>query len=268
MVALALLAFAGNSLLTRAALDNGLISAAWFSVIRLASGGALLGAMMIVQGKNPLPQRQDAKGVLALLVYVLGFSFAYLELGAGIGALLLFGCVQATTISAGLMRRERVDGWVTGGLVLACGGLFILVRPGDGEQALMPAVLMMAAGAAWGFYTLLGRGQTEPTLRTARNFVGAAFVASPLVLIADDASLMASGLILAVLSGAITSGLGYALWYAVLPRLSALTAGSTQLMVPPLTAVLALPLLHEPLTADLLVASLMILGGVALTFRR
>ncbi|MEO1657678.1 MAG: EamA family transporter [Pseudomonadota bacterium] len=267
-LALALLAFAGNSLLTRAALDGGLIGAGSFSLIRLASGAVLLGGMMLAAKRNPLPSRQDLGGVVALLIYALGFSFAYLELGAGLGALLLFGCVQATTISAGFLLRERFDIRSVAGLALAGGGLVFLLRPGETAPPIAAALMMMAAGSAWGAYTLLGRGAPEATLRTARNFIGAAVLASPLLLLHDGASLTANGALLAILSGAITSGLGYAVWYAVLPRLSAVTAGSAQLVVPPLTALLALPLLKEPLTMDLVIASTVILGGVALTFRR
>lgn len=267
-VALALLAFAGNSLLTRAALDGGLVGAGSFSLIRLWSGAVLLSLMMVVTRQNPLPRTSDLGGIFALLVYVLGFSFAYLELGAGLGALLLFGLVQATTISAGLVLRERVDAWAIGGLVLASAGLVFLLRPGDTAPPLLPSLMMMAAGVAWGCYTLLGRGRPQPTLRTAQNFTGAALLASPLLLLTEATAPTSTGVLLAVLSGAVTSGLGYAMWYAVLPRLSALTSGSAQLIVPPLTALLALPLLGESLTLDLMIASAVILGGVALTFRR
>lgn len=267
-VALALLAFAGNSLLTRAALDGGLVGAGSFSLIRLGSGALLLGLLITATKQNPLPRASDLGGVFALLVYVLGFSFAYLELGAGLGALLLFGLVQATTIGAWLVLRERVDAWAIAGLILASAGLVFLLRPGDTAPPLLPALMMMAAGVAWGFYTLLGRGRPQPTLRTARNFIGAALLASPLLLLPEKTIPTPTGVLLAVLSGAVTSGLGYAIWYAVLPRLSALTSGSAQLIVPPLTALLALPLLGEPLTFDLVMASAVILGGVALTFRR
>ncbi|MEM0929633.1 MAG: DMT family transporter [Pseudomonadota bacterium] len=267
-ILLALLAFAGNSLLTRAALDGGLIGAAAFSLVRLTSGALVLGTLMLLARRNPLPRQTDLYGVIALLVYVLGFSFAYLALGAGLGALLLFGMVQATTIGASFLLRERLDPWSIGGLGLAAAGLVFLLAPGDMAPPLLPSLMMMAAGVAWGAYTLLGRGTPEPTLRTARNFIGAAILASPLFLLANSTESTSAGVVLAVLSGAVTSGLGYAIWYAVLPKLSALTAGSAQLVVPPLTAILALPLLREPLSTDLVIASVVILGGVALTFRR
>jgi len=266
LLALVLLAFSGNSLLTRAALQGEAISGGLFSVIRLAGGALTLSALVLAKRSSPFPTRQDLWGSLALFGYVVAFSFAYVALGAGIGALVLFGVVQITTISCGKMSGERLGLLGVLGVTMAAGGLVWLLRPGTDAIPLIPALTMAIAGLSWGVYTLLGRGAGDPTERTARNFVGAAVLAIPVAVLWPGASPSGTGLLLALLSGAVTSGLGYALWYAVLPNLSALSAGASQLLVPPLTVLLAALLLAEPVTPTVIVGAMIILGGVALTF--
>lgn len=265
LLALVLLAFSGNSLLTRAALNGELISAGLFSLLRLISGGGCLAVLVLRQGGRPWPQVQDAGGVLALLGYVAAFSFAYVALGAGMGALVLFGMVQVSTIGWSILRKERLTFPAIAGVIIAAAGLAWLLRPGTEDVPMASALLMAIAGLCWGIYTLLGRTAGDATARTARNFVGASVLCVPLMLIPGTAA-DPLGIIYACLSGAITSGLGYALWYRVLPQLSALTAGATQLLVPPATVLLAALLLAEPVTLDLIIGAVIILGGVALTF--
>ncbi|NRA30854.1 MAG: DMT family transporter [Parvularculaceae bacterium] len=265
LLALVLLAFSGNSLLTRGALDGELISAGLFSLLRLVSGGACLACLVLLQRGRPWPKVQDAGGMLALLGYVAAFSFAYVALGAGVGALILFGMVQVTTIGWSVVRREQLTTLAIVGVIIAAGGLAWLLRPGTENVPLASALLMAIAGLCWGAYTLLGRGAGDPTERTARNFVGASLLCLPL-LIVPGTEAQPLGIAYACLSGAITSGLGYALWYRVLPNLSAITAGATQLLVPPATVMLAALLLAEPITVDLIISAVIILGGVALTF--
>ena len=268
LLALVLLAFSGNSLLTRLALGEGLISAEMFSLVRLAAGALALGLIASLRGADPLPRFTDLPGIAALFGYVLSFSAAYLSMDAGVGALILFGFVQVTTIGSGAVRREPMGPLAMPGVAMAIAGLVYLLRPGGAVVAPLPAMLMAFAGVSWGAYTLLGRGTADPIGRTARNFVGAAALAVIPVLIVGAGAPAGGGLVLAALSGAVTSGLGYAVWYLVLPRLSSLTSGTTQLLVPPATAVIAAILLGEPITRMLIVGTVIILGGVGLTFIR
>ncbi|MEM1379651.1 MAG: DMT family transporter [Pseudomonadota bacterium] len=266
LLALVLLAFAGNSLLTRAALGNELISAGMFSFIRLAAGGLVLGIIARLNGRRVLPSLGDLPGIAALLGYVAAFSFAYLSMDAGLGALILFGCVQITTIGWSAWKREPLGPLAIVGLLIAVGGLIYLLRPGGADVAPWAAGLMAGSGVCWGIYTLLGRGGGDPTARTARNFIGAAVLACGLALVTGTGTLNSVGVLMATISGAVTSGLGYALWYLILPKLAALTAGTTQLLVPPATALLAALLLAEPITGTLMISTVIVLGGVALTF--
>lgn len=266
LLALVLLAFAGNSLLTRAALDQDFIGAGMFSLLRLVAGGILLAFLGLRVSGGVAPRFSDLPGIVSLFVYVAGFSFAYLELGAGLGALLLFGFVQVTVIAAGFVAKDRLSPISVAGLLLAGLGLVILLRPGTEGVKFLPSLLMAGAGIAWGSYTLLGRGAADPIARTARNFLGAAPLAVGLLLLPCASPVTPSGALLAILSGAVTSGLGYALWYRILPTLRNLTAGTTQLLVPPVTALLGAVVLLEPITPVLIGAGILILGGVSLTF--
>ncbi len=281
---LALLAFAGNSLLCRVALTDTGIDAASFTTIRLLSGAVVLVLIVHIQqqrqrrsaqttqqtraGHRLLPQEGNWPSALALFAYAAGFSFAYLTLPAATGALLLFGAVQATMIGRGLWAGERLAARQTLGLVLALGGLVGLMLPGLAAPPLGGALLMVGAGVAWGVYSLRGKGAGDATRVTAGNFVRSVPMAlglSVLLLaLGRGAQVDAAGLGYAVASGAITSGLGYAIWYSALPALKATQAATVQLSVPVLAAIGGVLLLAEPLSLRLVLASVAILGGVAL----
>ncbi|HSD15748.1 MAG TPA: DMT family transporter [Thermomonas sp.] len=261
---LALVAFAGNSLLCRAALAHTGIDAASFTLVRLLSGAVVLGLLARLR-RGGAGGRGNWLSALALFAYAAAFSFAYLRLSAGAGALLLFGAVQASMIAHGLWSGERLRPLQWGGLLLACGGLVGLVLPGLSAPPLAAALLMMMAGIAWGVYSLRGRGAGDPLQVTAGNFLRALPMAAGLaLLLLRQASPDATGLGYAVLSGALASGVGYAIWYTALPLLASTTAATVQLAVPVIAALGGVFLLGEPLTPRLLLAAVAILGGVAL----
>lgn len=261
---LALIAFAGNSLLCRAALAHTGIDAASFTLVRLLSGAVVLG-LLAWWRRGAASGRGNWLSAFALFAYAAAFSFAYVQLSAAAGALLLFGAVQATMIAHGLWSGERLRPLQLGGLLLACGGLVGLVLPGLSAPPLVAALLMMMAGIAWGVYSLRGRGAGDPLRVTAGNFLRAVPMAALLsVLLFGQASPDPAGLGYAVLSGALASGVGYAIWYTALPFLKSVTAASVQLSVPVIAALGGVLLLGEPLTPRLLAASAAILGGVAL----
>lgn len=267
---LAMLAFAGNSLLCRAALRDAGIDAGSFTSIRILSGAVTL--WLVVALRAPSGTAAGAgnwPSALALFAYAAAFSYAYVGLPTGTGALLLFGAVQATMIGYGLRRGERLGAGQSIGLVLAGAGLVGLVLPGLTAPPLFSALLMLAAGVAWGIYSLRGRGAGDPTRVTAGNFLRASVPALALVAIAmPHASLDAAGIGYAMASGALTSGLGYAVWYAAVPQLRATTAATVQLSVPVIAALGGTAWLGEPLTFRLMLASLAILGGIALVILR
>jgi drug/metabolite transporter (DMT)-like permease len=262
LTALAMLAFAGNSLLCRLALTRTGIDAASFTAIRIVSGAVLLCLLVRLRGGTTTGSWLSA---LALFAYAAGFSFAYLSLPAATGALLLFGAVQATMIGYGLRQGERLGGSQACGLALAAAGLVGLLLPGLSAPPLHGALLMLAAGGAWGIYSLRGRGAGDPVRATAGNFLRATpfAILLSMILIAD-ASLDAAGLGYAVASGALASGVGYIVWYHALTGLRSTSAAAVQLSVPALAAVGGVIILGEPFTLRLLLATVAILGGVAL----
>lgn len=262
LAALAILAFAGNSLLARAALAQGAIEAGAFSAIRLASG-----ALVLLPFLGKRPSSADLPGAIALAVYVAGFSLAYLSLDAGSGALILFACVQATILTIGFARGEAlsVAGWL--GLALALGGLAALLSPGTQPIALGPAGLMAIAGIAWGVYTVIGRGTFDPTGSTARNFLIASILVAPMLVI-DNAMPSPEGVAFAAITGALTSGLGYVVWYKVAPQLGLGTVASVQLATPVVAAIGGVVLLSEPIGWRLIVGGVMILSGIMLTLKK
>lgn len=264
LVGLALLAFAGNSLLTRAALVAGGIGPESFAAIRLTAGAIMLLAIGRARQLAVVPRRGDVPGIIALFIYATAFSRAYVSLGAATGALILFTFVQVTVIAGGVIGGVRITALQGAGVVVALGGLGWLLAPGLATPPPGAFALMAAAGIAWGLYTLVGRGGGDPVSRTARNFIG---TVPPALLLLVMAGLYgtAMAIFLAVVSGAVTSALGYVIWYSVLPRLPAVTAASLQLSVPVITALGSLVWLHEPLTATLVGASVLILAGIALT---
>ncbi|MES2149094.1 MAG: DMT family transporter [Pseudomonadota bacterium] len=265
LVLLSLLAFAGNSILCRLALKQTTIDPASFTLLRLVSGAMVLWLATLRAG-----ERQDGAGdwmsAGALAAYAAGFSFAYVSIPANTGALLLFGSVQATMIGHAIWSGERLHHVQTAGLLIAMGGLLSLFLPGlQHAPPIGGAFLMCVAGIAWGVYSLRGRRSGDPTRTNAGNFLRAALMALVLSLVLHDtAALDAAGVGYAIASGAVTSGLGYALWYAVLPSLKASTAATLQLSVPPLAAFGAVLFLDEAISMRLIVASVAILGGIGL----
>jgi drug/metabolite transporter (DMT)-like permease len=262
--ALALIAFAGNSLLCRAALAHTRIDAASFTTVRLLSGALVLWCLVWLRGGARMGGG-NWLSALALFAYAAGFSFSYLHLTAAVGALLLFGAVQTTMIGHGIWSGERMRWLQLAGLVLACGGLLVLLLPGLSAPPLTGALLMLGAGIAWGIYSLRGKHGGDPLKVTAGNFLRAAPMALILSLsLSRNASPDPAGVGYAVLSGALASGVGYAIWYTALPFLKSTTAATVQLSVPILAAAGGVFFLGEPLTFRLLVASVAIIGGIAL----
>jgi len=269
-----MIAFASNSLLCRAALTQTGIDAASFTFVRVFSGAAALWIILKMRRKlrvertaSPLVERSAGNwlSALALFVYAAGFSFAYNTLAAGTGALLLFGAVQATMILWGLSKGERLRAIQIVGLVAAVTGLVVLVFPGLSAPPLTGSILMLGAGIAWGVYSLRGRDETNPAGTTAGNFLRAVpFAALVSVSLLPWTQLDRVGVLFAVISGAITSGLGYVIWYNALPALKAASAATVQLSVPVLAATGGILLLGEPITLRYVLASIAVLGGIAL----
>ncbi|OUM03654.1 DMT family transporter [Variovorax sp. JS1663] len=265
LTVVAMLAFAANSLLCRLALQQRGIDPASFGSIRLVSGALTLALIVRLRAKPAPAVRADWLAAAMLFAYVAFFSFAYLSLTAGTGALILFGAVQLTMFGAGLRAGEMFGPLAWSGFVLAVGGLVYLVSPGLAAPPPLGATLMAVAGVAWGVYSLRGRGVGDPLAATARNFVRAAPMALVLSgVLVSQAHADPAGIALAIASGAITSGLGYVIWYAALPRLSALRAATVQLSVPPIAAFGGVLFLAEAVTPRLAMASIAILGGIGL----
>ncbi|WP_439123512.1 DMT family transporter [Marivita sp.] len=279
LTSLTMIAFASNSILNRVALLHGDIDAVAFGVVRLCAGAAILAVLVLLRDRKLVlggPGR--GVGVTSLIVYIFGFSMAYDSLDAGLGALILFGLVQITMFAGALITGERPSTrrWLGAGV--AFGGLFWLLWPGHAAApSLWHASLMAIAGVAWGVYSLNGRGTSDALGATAANFVISAAIAlfgAGLLAGLHDGIQIASatvfGLSMAVLAGAVTSGLGYSLWYTVLPHLKGSTAAVTQLTVPVIAIVGGGILLSETVTLRLIVAALLVLGGVflAVTSRR
>lgn len=267
LTTLAMLAFASNSLLCRVALRDTEIDAASFTSIRLASGALVLAVLLRTRGQRPTAAGSWPMAAM-LFAYAVFFSFAYRDLTAATGALLLFGAVQLTMMAWGLFSGERLRGVRLLGVLAAIAGLVWLLLPGLSAPPPGEAAMMLAAGAAWGVYSLLGRSAGEPIAATGGNFVRTIpFAAALSLATASMASPDPTGVIYAVISGAVTSGLGYVLWYAALPMLAATSAATIQLSVPAIAAVAGAVLLAEPITWRLVLASAAILGGIALTIR-
>ena len=259
---LAMVAFAGNSLLCRVALRETGIDAAMFTAVRIVSGALVLWLIVRTRG-NARPGSGSWTSAAALFGYAACFSFAYLNLSAGTGALLLFGAVQATMIGYGLWSGERLRRWQVVGLVLALGGLVGLVLPGVTAPPVVGSALMLVAGVAWGVYSLRGRSSGEPIRTTAENFARAVPMAVALGLASLPwMSFDLAGVGFAVLSGALASGVGYAVWYTAMRGLQATQAATVQLSVPVLAAAGGVLLLGEDVGLRLVLSSLAILGGI------
>ena len=282
-----MIAFASNSLLCRLALKHTTIDAATFTFIRILSGAVALwlilelgtrlrtekttsllydGASGSPRVTRHLPLKSgNWLSALALFVYAAAFSFAYVDLSVGTGALLLFGAVQASMILWGFRKGERLDAIQVVGFVAAVIGLVVLVFPGLSAPPLIGSIVMLTAGVAWGVYSLRGKGVQNPASVTTGNFVRAVpFSAVVWIIFIPWTHVDSAGVSYAVISGAIASGLGYVIWYSVLPSLKAASAATVQLSVPVLAATGGILLLGEPLTLRYLLASVAILGGIAL----
>lgn len=276
LVAVAMLAFASNSLLCRMALKHTTIDPASFTSMRLLTGACMLWLVVRLEGGPGVANKVGVWGAgngwsaAALFVYAAAFSFAYVNMSAATGALLLFGSVQATMIGYGVSRGERLHAPQLAGLALALAGLVALMLPGLAAPPWPSALSMVAAGVAWGVYSLRGKlvknkGVTTPTQVTAGNFLRAVPMALGLSLLMSTHWVYdRDGLLLAAVSGALASGLGYAIWYHALPALKATQAATVQLSVPVIAALGGVLLLGEVITLPLVLASCAILGGIAL----
>lgn len=271
LIALTMTAFAANSLLNRLAVDSGAITPGAFSFTRVAAGVAMLGLLAMHRRRRmPVGWRQLI-GAPALAAYMIGFSQAYRTLDAGVGALILFGAVQITMFLFAALSGSPATGRQVAGAAVAFAGLVWILWPGRGWQAEPAgATMMVVAGVGWGAYTLAGRGEADPVSATAANFAMALpLVALPPYLSGELAAGGApSGLALAVLSGAVTSGLGYALWYAIVPLIDAAVAALVQLSVPVIALAGGALLLAEAPSPRFLVGTALVLGGIALSLRR
>ncbi len=264
LTAFAMLAFAGNSLLCRLALKHTDIDAASFTTIRLVSGALMLWLLVSVRRGIHLAGGSWVSAS-ALFIYAAGFSFAYVSLPASTGSLLLFGAVQVTMIGYGAWTGERLRAVQVAGAGLAFAGLLGLLVPGLSAPPLFGSILMLVAGVAWGVYSLRGRGSGDPTEITAGNFMRAGLITIAMsALMIHSLSVANAGVWYAMASGALASGIGYAVWYMALPRLRAAPAATVQLSVPVQAALGGIVFLGESLSVRLVLASVAILGGIAL----
>lgn len=267
LTTLTMIAFASNSLLNRLALGRQTIDATSYTAIRLTSGAITLFILANLQKKSGEPAlRGGWLSAACLFLYAIAFSFAYLSLTAGTGALLLFGTVQVTMIVVALINGERPQPLEWLGLFLALGGLVYLVLPGLAAPPLLGSTLMIIAGIAWGFYTLRGRGSKNPLADTAGNFLYAVPMVLLLRLITwNHSHISTEGILLAIVSGAVASGVGYVIWYAALRGLTTTRAAIVQLSVPMIAAWGGVAFLAEHVSVRLLLAGALILGGIALS---
>ena len=267
---LTMLAFAGNSLLNRFAVAEAAMDPASFALLRVLAGAAVLAVLVGLRnaraGRALLPpvSRAALPGVIGLSTYLAGFSLAYLGLGAGAGALILFGTVQITMFAGAVLRGQVLAPLRLLGAGIAFAGLLTLLWPGADPLALTPTIAMVSAGVGWGIYSLAGGNSADALAGTSVNFVLAAPVMALVWWATGAAPLGGPGLALAVLSGAVTSGLGYALWYSVLPPLGAQRAAVAQLSVPLIAAAGGLVWLGEVVGLTFVLASALVLGGVGL----
>ena len=266
---IALCAFAGNSILCRFALGDAAIDPAGFTSIRLISGAAVLGLISILRRRSPLGDGNTSWVSAGMLfLYAICFSYAYLSLGAGTGALILFAAVQITMISTAIFQGERLRLFQWTGIGLALAGLIYLLLPGLAAPDPVGAVLMAGAGIAWGIYSLRGRNSGDPISSTCANFIRSVPLVLAVALFAvSRLHFTTEGVIGASASGALASGLGYVIWYAALKGLSAARAATVQLSVPALAAAGGILFLDETLTIRLIFATIAILGGLAIALK-
>ena len=285
LVSLAMLAFAANSLLCRMALSNTTIDPTLFTVIRLTSGAIslLLLSLLTLTGdpsKNKirtlfsaLKKNASYRGGIALFLYAVCFSFAYIGMSTGSGALLLFGSVQITMISFGFINGERFSFVQWGGFLLAFSGLIVLMLPSSVSPSIFSGALMIISGIAWGMYSIMGKQSQSALLSTSGNFIYASilclpFLLSVVVFYPTSFTWDETGVVLAVMSGVIASAFGYAIWYSALPLLKATTAATVQLSVPIIATAMGWLFLAESLSTQILIASTMTLLGIYLVIKR
>jgi drug/metabolite transporter (DMT)-like permease len=264
-----MVAFAANSIFCRKALEIPSLDAVSFTTVRLLTGAMTLWLIMrFARSKDRIGGAGNWWAALALFVYAIAFSFAYLELGAGAGALILFGAVQITMVLVGLWSGERLSPVAWTGFIIALVGLVLLVTPGMAAPSMIGSIVMGIAGVAWGIYSLLGRNVDDPLANTAANFVRATplTVIASLILISHT-HLTPEGLLWAALSGSLTSGCGYVIWYAALKRLTATRAAIVQVSVPILAALGGVFFLSEIVTVQMLVSCVLVLGGIAMVVK-
>lgn len=260
---LTMASFAANSILTRAAIDGGHIDPSGFALARILAGAVVLGMIMSLRGGHlPLFQPKRLWGAVSLAAYVIGFSLAYLTLDAGLGALILFGVTQITMFAYGALRGTMPTPRQLCGAIIAFFGLTIVLWPGaESSTDIVGALLMVLAGVGWAAYTLLGRGGRDPLAETAASFI-MCFPILLVLLVGTGLTYGPIGIALAVVSGGITSALGYALWYSILPKLEAATAAIVQLSVPIIAIIAGAVLLNEPLTLTVVLSAALVVGGI------
>ncbi|NOR30928.1 MAG: EamA family transporter [Sulfitobacter sp.] len=265
LTALVMIAFAANSVLTRFAIAGGHIDPTGFAVVRVISGAAMLWLFLTLRGgRLQIFSRTRAFGALTLAVYIIGFSLAYLTLDAGLGALILFGVVQIAMFAHGALFGVTPTPRKMIGAAVAFAGLVLVLWPSAAVQVdPVGAALMIAAGLGWAAYTIIGKGSDDPLANTAGNFLICAPIVALLMLV-QNTFYTPTGLIVAILCGAVTSGLGYALWYAVLPKLMQSTAAVVQLSVPVIAILAGAAILAEPLDLKVILATVLVLGGIGL----
>jgi len=264
LTVLTLCCFAANSILTRIGLRDGGMDGLAFALIRIAAGAAMLVLLLSRRASGLRRLAGDWPSALALLIYATAFSVAYRSIPSGTGALILFGAVQVTMIGSGVANGERPPWPEWCGVLVSISGLLVFLLPGLQRPPLAGSLLMLAAGIGWAAYSLRGRGNRDPLAATAGNFVRALPLTLLPWLLFGAFEINTRGLLCALASGALASGLGYALWYTVLPALSALRASAVQLAAPMLVTVFGVLFLGEPLSLRLVAGSALILGGLAL----
>jgi len=268
LTALTMVAFASNSILCRMALGEQTIDAAGFTALRLLSGAAMMALILVFRNHDFSLKKINPVSASMLYIYAACFSFSYIRLSVATGALLLFGAVQMTMIGFAIVKGERpgLQSWA--GIVTAFAGLVYLLLPGVSTPPLSSASLMIIAGIAWGVYTLRGKGAKQPLVSTGWNFIGTIPLALLTMLVFwNDIQLTSDGVIIAIISGALASSLAYAIWYSVLPHITPTNAATVQLSVPVIAAFGGLVLVGESVSPRLVIASLLVLGGIYMTIR-
>ena len=268
IITLVMIAFAANSIITRLALSSNLIGPSNFALLRAGSAALILVLLVLfIQKKIPKFKINSIISSLALVGYLVGFSFAYLTINTGVGALILFGGSMIVMFTGALLLKEDISILRFIGVFLSLIGLYILTDPRFGDNSLFGIILMFLAAFSWGIYSILGHGQNNPLSNTAINFVLALLLIIPITLfIPDQTNTSPYGILLAIISGSITSGLGYTLWYWILPKINITSASIAQLSVPLIAALGGYLFISETLNWQFFIASFLILGGIGLPY--